>query len=251
METKSEADMFGHVPGAPRICRVWDCETTGMPETEGAEVIELGRVDVDMQTLEVVNPWRGFIRPKRPIPPETMAVHHITLAEIDAEGAVENPWAQLWHGCGPDDVVVAHNMGFEQKFHDGNGRRWVCTYKCARAVWPDAPSHSNQALRYWIGIDDLAMFDPARAMPPHRALPDAYVTAFLLRELLRVKSIDELVHISKYPALLKTMTFGKHKGTTYAEAPMDYLEWIVSKSDMDEDTKFSAKYWLAKRRQAA
>ena len=247
----NEPDLLGHVPGAPRICRIWDCETSGMPENPDAEVIELGRIDLDMQTLEVVNPWRGFIRPHRPIPPETMAVHHITLAEIEAEGPTDEPWRHLWHGCGPDDVVVAHNMAFEKHFHNGNGRRWICTYKCARAFWPDAPSHSNQALRYWLGIDEQEAFDPARAMPPHRALPDAYVTAFLLRELLRVKSIDELVHISMFPALLSKLTFGKHKGMTYAEAPADYLEWIRDKSDMDEDTKFSAKYWLAKRRSAA
>ena len=41
------------------------------------------------------------------------------------------------------------------------------------------------------------------------------------------------------------MTFGKHKGQRYDAAPRDYLEWIVNKSDMDEDTKFSAKYWLS------
>jgi len=35
-------------------------------------------------------------------------------------------------------------------------------------------------LRYWRNL----VLDPALAMPPHRAGPDAYVTACLLAELL-------------------------------------------------------------------
>jgi exodeoxyribonuclease X len=65
-------------------------------------------------------------------------------------------------------------------------------------------------------------------------------------KLLAVKTLAEMIHISKYPALLKVMNFGKHRGTTFENAPIDYLEWIRDKSDMDEDTKFTARYWAAK-----
>jgi exodeoxyribonuclease X len=235
----------------PRVACVIDYETTGVPENELAEVIEMGRVLVDLQTLELRDAWTSLVKPVHPIPPETKAVHHITEAYVEDAPRSGDLWRHMWAGVGKEDVLVAHNAKFEQHFHHGNGRPWICTYKCARAVWPDAPSHGNQALRYWLGVDDLTMFDAEAAMPPHRALPDAYVTAFILRELLRVKTVEELIHISKYPALLKKLTFGKHKGMTYAEAPADYLEWIRDKSDMDEDVKFSAKYWLAKRREAA
>ncbi len=84
-------------------------------------------------------------------------------------------------------------------------------------------------------------------MPSHRALPDAYVTAHLLRRLLDERTVDQLLTISRYPALLRKMNFGKHKGMSFADAPADYLEWIRDKSDMNEDTKFTAKYWLQKR----
>lgn len=235
----------------PRIARVIDYETTGTPEDEHAEVIELGRIDVDLITLKVGNPWTAFAKPVGPIPPVTKAVHHITERDVDTAPPIGQLWSQFWAGMGPKDVCVAHNAKFEQHFHHGNGRPWICTYKCARVLWPDAPGHSNHALRYWLGIDDLVeLFSPDLAMPPHRALPDAYVTAFLLREMLRARTVDELINISKFPALLKTLTFGKHKGTTYADAPSDYLEWIVHKSDLDEDTKFSARYWLKRRANA-
>lgn len=211
------------------------------------ETIELGRVDVCLDTPAVINPWRSFIMPKGPIPPEAMAVHHIAKAEIEAEGVAEHPWGKLWESCGPADIVVAHNAKFEQAVHSGNGRPWVCTYKRARAVWPDAPGHNNQVLRYWLGLDNREWFDSQAAMPPHRALPDAYVTAHILVELLKDKSIDELVNISKYPALLSKFTFRKHKGKHFSDAPNDYLEWIRDKSDLEEDAKLSARYWLAKK----
>jgi len=38
--------------------------------------------------------------------------------------------------------------------------------------------------------------------------------------------------------------FGKHKGTPWRDLPPDYLDWIVNKSDMDEDAKFTAAHWL-------
>lgn len=231
---------------APKIVRIWDCETTGRPEDEGAEVIELGRIDLNLSTYEIGNEWTSLAKPRGVIPPETMAVHHITHGDVADAPALASLWQPFFDGCGPNDVLAAHNAKFEQHFHTGNGRRWICTYKSALVVWPDAPGHGNQVLRYWLGLN----IDPKRAEPPHRALPDAYVTAHILARLLQEKTVDELVHISKYPALLHRINFGtKAKGLLYSEAPADYLEWIAFKSDMNEDTKFTAKYWLKKRGQ--
>ncbi|MDW9880502.1 hypothetical protein GOA90_25280 [Sinorhizobium meliloti] len=230
-----------------RIARVIDYETTGSPEDENPEIIEFGRIDVDLATREISNPWTSLCRPRGPIPAVTKAVHHITEADVRDAPEARELWEEFFDGCGDADILVAHNAKFERHFHDGDARPWIDTYKVARVVWPDAPTHSNQGLRYWLELD----LDRGRAFPPHRALPDAYVTAHILVRLMAERTVDEMVHISKYPALLKTMNFGKHKGTTFEAAPIDYLEWIRDKSDMDEDTKFTAKYWISKRRQAA
>lgn len=230
------------------IARVIDYETTGTPEDQDAEIIEFGRVDVHLASRTIGNPWSSLARPRGPIPAVTKAVHHITEADVAEAPAARELWEPFFEDCGAADILVAHNAKFEQHFHAGDGRAWIDTYKVARVVWPDAPTHSNQGLRYWL---DLTL-DAERAFPPHRALPDAYVTAHILVRLLSQKSIEEMVHISKYPALLRKITFGtKAKGQLYEDAPLDYLEWIRDKSDMDEDTKFSARYWAAKRTRAA
>jgi exodeoxyribonuclease X len=247
IENNADGDLFGADHSKPRIVRIWDCETTGFPENEASEVIELGRIDLDLATGAISNPWAALAQPLRPIPPETKAVHHITEAMVAGAPRIGTLWRQFWEGHKAPDLVAAHNAEFEKHFHHGNGREWICTYKSALVVWPDAPGHGNQTLRYWLDLDAELDFIPALAEPPHRALPDAYTTAFILRRLLREKTADELVAISKYPALLRVMNFGKHRGMTFEDAPADYLEWIADKSDMNKDVKFSAKYWLKKR----
>ena len=43
------------------------------------------------------------------------------------------------------------------------------------------------------------------------------------------------------------INFGKHKGSKWAELPSDYLEWIIERSELDQETKDQARYWLSRR----
>ena len=229
---------------SPRLFRVIDYETTGTPADLGAEVIELAYVDVDATSLQVTTSWHSFAKPVGPIPPQVKAVHHILEEDLADAPQINSLWPKLFQGCGLQDCLVAHNAGFEQHFNNGQGRAWIDTYKCALVVWPDAPAHSNQTLRYWLDLDHCPDFDRAKAMPPHRALPDAYVTAHVLIRLLKERNSADLVQISAEPALLRKIGFGKHKGMLFSEAPADYLQWIVDKADFDADVTWTAKFWL-------
>ena len=81
------------------------------------------------------------------------------------------------------------------------------------------------------------------ALPPHRALPDAYVTANILDRMLRDHTPEELVLLAQSPILIKNCTFGKHRGTPWNEVPKDYLRWLV-RQEFDADTLFTAKHHL-------
>lgn len=237
-------------PHGPALIRVADLETTGTDEDPGAEIIEIARVDLILSTQDIGNGWSTLVRPTMPIPPEAMAVHHITDAEVAQAPALREVMDDFAEEMGAADLFAAHNAKFEQHFLPHWPDRWICTYRCALIVWPDAPGHGNQVLRYWLGLDAEQDFSYEEAMPPHRAYPDAFVTAFILRRLLRERTVDELLLYSKHPALLPVMRFGKHKGMKFTDAPSDYLVWIRDKSDMGEDVKFSARYWLQKRAKA-
>lgn len=229
--------------------RVIDIETTGTDPTKDA-TIEVASVDV-YKTPDghgITSEREALVFPGMPIPPASSAVHHL----IDADVANAKRIEEVIKDFDTADAYVAHNAAFERGFLDRyfGERTWICTMKCALRVWPDAPSHGNQALRYWRG--HVTPFGwPRDKLTPHRALSDCVVTAALFVELIKAASWKQLVAWSSEPALYSTLKFGKHRGTKYIDAPPDYLDWLANKSDMDADTKFSARHWLEKRSEAA
>jgi exodeoxyribonuclease X len=225
------------------LIRSIDFETTGIPtEADPHAIVEIGAVDIHVE--EGSQPVMGqtfstLCNPGRPIPHEAMAVHHITDTMVaDAAGNVG-----LIMGGGVD-YYCAHNADYERQFFD-EGIPYICTYKVALRLWPDAPSHGLQFLRYHLNLPVV----PSLAHPPHRAGPDAYLGAALMVQILEDgrASIDEMVRWSSGPALLPRVTFGKHKGAKWEDVPTDYLDWLVNKSDMDRDVKANAKHHLKAR----
>jgi exodeoxyribonuclease X len=158
---------------------------------------------------------------------------------------------------GRHEYLVAHNIDHEKAYvgpgvhpETGEERKWLCTYKTALRIWPDAPGHKLMELRYYLHLDDESDFDRDLASPPHRAAADAYVCAHLLRRILKEEAVDKLVHWSSGPALLYMCFMKKHKGTPWGEVARkdrDYLDWIYNKSDVtDRDIRATVKYWLKK-----
>jgi len=231
--------------------RVCDLETTGTEPTD--KVVEIGAVDLVTETGEIMYVGEKFIDPGILIPPVLSAVHHI----IDADVAGAPSWPHGAHDilgnlhsgidAGAPDAYAAHNAQFERKWLTPeltDGKPWICTLRGAYRVFPEAPGHKNQELRYWLNPPDL---DREFARDVHRAAPDAYVIAFLLRALLERASFDDLVRWTDEPALLPRLTFGKHRGLPWDQVPPDYLSWLIRQQDMSEDVRFTAQHYLNRR----
>jgi hypothetical protein len=79
----------------------------------------------------------------------------------------------------------------------------------------------------------------------HRALPDASITACILREALKKASLPQLAEWSQHPAYLLKMPirFGRHRGTQWSDLPKDYLQWLADKGE-NEDARWNAKIAL-------
>ncbi len=173
-----------------------------------------------------------------PITPQTAAIHHII--DEDVAGAPSWPEAAA-EILRPDARIIAfaaHRAAFERRWCDRltSGQPWICTHKCALRVWPDAPSHSNQSLRYW---RKPAGLDRAAGLPAHRAGPDAYVTAHLLRDMIVIAGLPALLAWSAEPALLTRVPHGPERGQrfeTLDEATLDRLARSAS-----PDIAFSAR----------
>ncbi len=50
------------------------------------------------------------------------------------------------------------------------------------------------------------------------------------------------------PKLLPKVPFGKHRGTSWADVPIDYLQWMIGQRDMDADYIWNAKRELERRK---
>jgi exodeoxyribonuclease X len=186
-----------------------------------------------------------FVNPGRPITPDTMAIHHI----LDSQVAD----APYWKAVAPEILkpeggvlaLAAHRAGFEQRFCRPaltGGAGWICTWKCALRVWPELPRFSNQMLRYQRRPEGLVH---ELGLPAHRALPDAYVTAHHLRDLLNAAPLEDLLAWSQAPGLLPRVPAGDHRGKAWADLDDAALGSLVQVRD--PDVRFSAETELRKR----
>jgi exodeoxyribonuclease X len=223
--------------------RVVDIETTGIDPSQDA-IVEIASVDV-LADGTITNRRSTLVRPPIRVPPEASAVHHLIAEDLAGAPLLEEVLGQF-KGA---DAYVAHNADFERAFLEPplGEAHWVCTYKSALRIWPDLPSHSNQALRYRFGFVNPFGID-RQTLSPHRALSDAIVTASVFTEVIKHAKWSELMQWSSEPALLSVIRFGQHYGERFDAVPIDYLQWIVEgRNELREEIKHSARYWLGKR----
>lgn len=234
---------------------VLDTETTGV-DPENNSVVEIAGVD-----LESGRWHQSLVRPEHPISFGAMATHLITEEMVSSATPLD--YFLSTEDIYSASVLVAHNAEFDRAFLEKREEfdvPWICTYRCALHLMPDAESHRNIALCLEAGLNifDAPEIpgDPGASMP-HRALFDAWATRRLLQHLMEIQRtqadratdqevIDRLVSLTVEPVLLKKVRFGKHSGQEWSEVPTTYLNWILGQG-FDEDVRHTADYWLRKR----
>ena len=246
---------------------VVDVESTGLEDTD--QVCELALVTLGVESStkdrgkdwkdkwQVTGAWSSLVKPSCPISIPARATHHITDAEL--KDARSMPGLLLKRGFpefgvtstgGPlvsDPIFCAHNAEFDRRMLVQSGvhpsllpAKTICTWRCALHLYPDSPVHSNQVLRYYLEVEPETTLGVSL---PHRALPDALVTAAILCRMLELESAERLVELTSTPVLLSKVSFGQHRGKYWRDLDVGMLRWVLSK-DFKEDEKFTAKYWL-------
>jgi len=239
------------------LIRVIDLETNGMEASDA--VLEAGWCDLipEGDAWLIDEPGGRLFGLDGPLKPDARAVHHITPEEI-AGRAPFSAQALANEATAADAIILsAHAWHFEGQWLTPEvlGQlRPLCTWKAALRVWPDAPSHSNGALRYW--LEDQGLITPAHhlTMPPHRATPDAYVTAHLLQALLAHQTARQMVAWTKEPALYPRCPIGEKqgfKGKPWSEVDGGFLYWITQQAGMEPDIKWCAGRELNRRQEVS
>lgn len=227
---------------------IFDTETTGL-DPEKDRVIEVAFEEI--LGAKSIRQFSTLLDPGMPIPPESSAIHHLVDADVVGKAPMEKllPRLQQHFASG---VIVAHNASFDRSMMPGLAdHRWLCTYRLSRHVWPDAPRHNVQTLRYWLGLQvdtgDLA---------PHRALADVLVTTVVFRAALAtyldhggVDDVQMLLQYAESPIRVRKMPFGEHFGKPLEDVPTSYLAWLVEKATRaDQDLLWTAEHILRERR---
>lgn len=223
------------------VVAVIDSETTVPPDqNEPKEVVEVAAVFVDCDTKEVVHQYSSLVKPTKSITARASAIHHITDRDVaDAPSYDDAMMPILEYSF---EYAVAHNAKFDSEMIDLGDIPWICTYKMASRLFPDFDCHSNQCLRYELGLPA-----PESGLHTHRALYDAQVTSMLFLHILGLTSVENpfeaMVKISQRPVLLRKCMFGKHAGLRWDEVPKSYLAWILKTGGFDEDVMYTAKHY--------
>jgi exodeoxyribonuclease X len=226
--------------------RVIDLETAG---NGPQDVCEIGWQDVSLGVdgRWRVDPERGalFVNPGRPISPDTMAIHHIRDEDVAGAPFWKDVAAGVLRPEGGVVALAAHRAAFEQRYCTARlsgGADWICTWKCALRLWPHLPRFSNQMQRYQRMPEGLVH---EIGLPAHRAMPDAYVTAHHLRDMLNEATLDRLLSWSREPGLLPRVPSGPDRGKDWTQLATAALKELAR--DRDVDLRFSAETELSRR----
>lgn len=226
--------------------RVIDLETAGGGPQD---VCEIGWQDVLLGSDGCWHVDQGrcalFVNPGRPISPETMAIHHIRDEDVAGAPFWKDVAPSVLRPKGGIAALAAHRAAFEQRYCTtrlSGGESWICTWKCAMRLWPHLPRFSNQLLRYQRMPEGLVH---EIGLPAHRALPDAYVTAHHLRDMLNEASLHQLLSWSRDPGLLPRVPSGPDRGKGWDQIGVGALRQLAREYDID--LRFSAETELARR----
>lgn len=219
---------------------VLDTETTGL-DPEEDQLVELAALEIGQP-----NYFSKLCNPGRSIGVEAMATHHITEEMIAFASSPEQVVIEMLQQLDTKQhIFVAHNAKFDRAFIEPLlpsfvRPTWICTYRCALKAFPDAPRHTNQVLRYWLGLNPPV----PEGLAPHRALYDIIVTAEIFKVLQTRLSIDQMIEITNKPILLPRVPFGKHAGKTWDQVDYGYLRWILQNITDNDDLVFTARHWM-------
>lgn len=174
----------------------FDLETTGIqPETDA--IVEIGAVKFIGGIAQA--PFSALVNPQRKIPPDAIAVHGITDAEVADKPPIRNHLAPLADYCG-DLPMVAHNARFDFKFLEAAVKRektkapagiLLDTHALSKRVFPGLINYRLETLTKHFDFPNTVF---------HRAYEDA---EYCGRIFMRILETLERNHRSiSVPALL-------------------------------------------------
>lgn len=258
---------------------VLDTETTGVDDS--ADIIEFSS-SFPMGSNEVLGGISNYtvrFKPLTPCPPEASAIHFITNEDLEECGSYADSIELINELMMTRRFFVAHNASFDRLKMIENHKRhnsplpdelqdedaWICTLRFAKKMFSEDMDYKNFTLSYlWFKYELYKECEGK--IQPHSAEDDVFMCYKVLEKLLALAvesgiidpSYDigsQIVEYCNRPTEFTVMPFGKHKGMPMNELPLNYMEWMVEKSDIlneehptfDRDLAFTFEQEFARR----
>jgi exodeoxyribonuclease X len=238
----------------------FDTETT---DIQSKDIVQLALMKKDGLTLNM------YFNPVQKVSFTAMSIHHLTPEFLQKHPNFENaklPKDFKEEEFKGDDlkeyllylakeyIWIAHNVAFDKEVLEKKGielPKTVCTFKLARNMFTDEDqdleSYSLQYLRYYLG---LYKKEDTNHNTAHDALSDVYFLKDLfeyIRENSKL-SIENMIQISKEPAYIRNINFGKYAGHTLSDIVKEdrgYLEWMLENITEKEDLRWNIERVLS------
>lgn len=222
-----------------------DCESTGL-DPKNDLIIEVAVVKFDFH--QIYERCEFLVNPGVLIPKESMAIHNITDEMVQDKPPIEEVLADVLKMVG-NHIIVGHGILFDMELlacaaerakipTRVRSNRFFDTLRLAR-LYGGSPQNSLEQLCKHFNIS----YDGA-----HRAMTDVMMNIEVFKFLSqKFKTTEQIFKVLSKPILLKEFPFGKHKGRSMKEIPVDYLQWAANK-DFDQDLLFTVRTELSRRK---
>lgn len=233
-----------------------DTETTGVDEK--AEIIEFSASlpmgkndDID----EIANYTQRY-KPSIPVPAISSSVHFITDEDLAECGSYKDDIENIDQLFLAREYYVGHNVDFDRDMYIQNHRqhvgkvpeymldktKWICTLRLAKKLFAEDMEYENFKLSYlWFKYDLHKTVN--RQINAHSAKDDVFMCYKVLIKLIEIcidrGAIDpnqdigeQVVAFCNTPYRYQVMPIGKHKGELMKNVPLNYLNWMITNSDI-------------------
>lgn len=177
---------------------VIDVETTGLSPQGGDRIVEVAAARV--KDWKVVDTFESLVNPQRELPVEAQQIHHITQEMIAGAPTADEILPRIINFTG-GACLVGHNIKFDLNFLCFElsliGRKLreetpaLDTLKMAKTLLPHLTSFRLAHVAHALG---------AAVEETHRALPDAKLTAKVMKRLMDIaadQNIDTFKNLYK------------------------------------------------------
>ena len=222
---------------------IGDTETCGLPPHHYP--CELGLMQIDPVTFDVLWETVSLIDPEYPIGAKASEIHGITDdMVVDSPTLAEFVEHRLHGGITGDITMIAHNFQFDSRALTQCGKvsRTICSLFEARQSLThlkDLQNHQLQTLAAYFGIT---------AGKAHSALGDCDTTRQVLKKICEItgRTLEQLAQAKD--RTVHTMPFGKHKGTLIVMLDKQYMVWLLALPDLEANLRKSLEKAMGLRK---